>query len=1274
MRKLLSSLLAFSLVLTALVMTQHVASAAETTTQHGIEATIVTDQEEYSSGEEIQVTLNISNRTADDISKLQGSILLPEDLILLDGETSLTDVTIAGLDTYTQTLIVEKKETVPPSAQPTPSPAPTTAPGTGGNGDTSGGSSEVPDSGDHANLGLWVALFFIAVVALALALRFKRGGWKALSLLLCAAVLCSALPMQGLAAEHNGDTATLSLEKTITVDGDSYTIQANLTFPVSQPQPDPTGSHTVTFVLNDGSAGAYDIQTVGTNDLVAEPVAPTKDNFAFTGWYTDPSGVNLYDFQTPVTQDMTLYAGWGSPLSQEGVYGVSSDLGTACSITGLELVEDTAHVTINVNDTSVLVVRVLDETTEELLYETSVQTPAYGELVSVSVPIAYDLPQYFVVTANLYDSNAQALCDTYRCIKYTSVYEEFDQLTIADFSDQTVLNFDADTTDNFAVLNDNVIVIPQTPDTNVMETLEMPLTDDTVVPEQKYQFTHADATVTSLTVGDAVLAMDTIGQYQLFKIADITVEGGTYTFTPDQKAQITEFYDMLKVDLDQDRVQPAATASATPYTANSRDINVIDVDTTRSADLSTSLQFTPVDWLSITGSLTGSAEVDIEMVYDVSIFGPDYFSCSLVSNVELEFNVEVSASVNNDDKVKEELELAKVRVPTPVPGLNVYVAETVPFEWSVSGTVSFTYTNSTKSGFVFDSSSGYQPIESKETSFNLDVQAKGEIKFGPKTQVGVEFCGDVVDANLGVQVGVKGTLEAGGGLEGTNAESKHACTLCISGECNWFVEATAQITVTLGKFVEWTPVDATLFSLEGPVKFGGYDAIFYCSVINSEDSMFGGHITLGGGECPNVTWRTTMETKDIQGNVVSGVDIVIQKDNAWVTTLSSGEDAYLYDGIYTATATIGGVRVNSPFVVSEAAQTVVVSPNSTNTKLSGKVCDSSTGAGIEGATILIKRGDLVISSLYSDANGSYTVNVPAGTYSIKITNAGYIPFSSYETVSDGQTLYLQTSLMVNGSAQLMGGFSGTITDATTGNPVGNVTLELREGWNNTGYSDVIATYTTNSRGYFESDVYEIFGVVFGLSSGNYTLNTSKDGYVSKSFNVVVLPGVVTGNQNTSISPAAASGDFRVVLRWGSQQPPDLDAHYNARMSNGARDHVYYANMQGYTAFLDVDDTSYEGPETITVTDFDALQDGFVYSVYNFSNGSSTYSTVLSQSEAYVQVYRGDTLLRTYYVPTDQEGTAWNVFSVDAQGELHDINTFEYIDASSDVGADLISNP
>lgn len=154
MRKLLSSLLAFSLVLTALVMTQHVASAAETTTQHGIKATIVTDQEAYSSGEEIQVTLNISNRTADDISKLQGSILLPEDLILLDGETSLTDVTIAGLDTYTQTLIVEKKETVPPSAQPTPSPAPTTAPGTGGDGDTSGGSSEVPDSGDHANLGL----------------------------------------------------------------------------------------------------------------------------------------------------------------------------------------------------------------------------------------------------------------------------------------------------------------------------------------------------------------------------------------------------------------------------------------------------------------------------------------------------------------------------------------------------------------------------------------------------------------------------------------------------------------------------------------------------------------------------------------------------------------------------------------------------------------------------------------------------------------------------------------------------------------------------------------------------------------------------------------------------------------------------------------------------------------------------------------------------------------------------------------------------------------
>lgn len=64
-------------------------------------------------------------------------------------------------------------------------------------------------------------------------------------------------------------------------------------------------SHTVTFDTNGGNAIAP--QTVDDKGKAKEPTAPTRDSWTFAGWYLN--GVK-YDFATPVTQDITLKAGW----------------------------------------------------------------------------------------------------------------------------------------------------------------------------------------------------------------------------------------------------------------------------------------------------------------------------------------------------------------------------------------------------------------------------------------------------------------------------------------------------------------------------------------------------------------------------------------------------------------------------------------------------------------------------------------------------------------------------------------------------------------------------------------------------------------------------------------------------------------------------------------------------------------------------------------------------------------------------------------------------
>lgn len=55
------------------------------------------------------------------------------------------------------------------------------------------------------------------------------------------------------------------------------------------------------------------VQNILEGGKVTEPEAPVdgRDRYVFCGWYTDVECRNKYDFDTVVTNSMTLYAGWG---------------------------------------------------------------------------------------------------------------------------------------------------------------------------------------------------------------------------------------------------------------------------------------------------------------------------------------------------------------------------------------------------------------------------------------------------------------------------------------------------------------------------------------------------------------------------------------------------------------------------------------------------------------------------------------------------------------------------------------------------------------------------------------------------------------------------------------------------------------------------------------------------------------------------------------------------------------------------------------------------
>jgi tetratricopeptide (TPR) repeat protein len=135
--------------------------------------------------------------------------------------------------------------------------------------------------------------------------------------------------------------------------------------------------------------------------------------------------------------------------------------------------------------------------------------------------------------------------------------------------------------------------------------------------------------------------------------------------------------------------------------------------------------------------------------------------------------------------------------------------------------------------------------------------------------------------------------------------------------------------------------------------------------------------------------------------------------------------------------------------------------------------------------------------------------------------------------------------------------------------------------------------------------------------------------------------------------------FRVVLNWG-KQPLDLDLHAVYEDS-----HVFFAKKNGSDAFLDVDDTNSYGPETVTVNKRHAGTK-YVFAIHNYSANGRYGTTALSASDAKVFVYVGNSLIKSYYVPTQKKGALWVLFAIDDSGALTDIDNVVDIAESNSV--------
>ena len=658
------------------------------------------------------------------------------------------------------------------------------------------------------------------------------------------------------------------------------------------------------------------------------------------------------------------------------------------------------------------------------------------------------------------------------------------------------------------------------------------------------------------------------------------------------------------------------------------------------------------DTLEDNVNLSGNIAFDYDIVFNWKIEDHELKNLTFNNVFVLENTVKMdvggaSITLNLDpfSLFKKPIPIGKYLVPGPIP---IVLTAYLDIKWSIQAgfyaslTTEVTRTDTITAGLEWNNGAP-QPIAEHHADYDASLTtSKG---FMAKVSVGPELFVKIY--------GVAGPYcKAGPYIKGTGDkyadpwwELRGGIEALVGVKLDIFrlIYAEAQLTVL--------DVSKTILQADGP--FPNYAPIITTLVADSD--------TLPVNESTTITCYAsdpdgdslTYDWSSQDGGTISGSGSTI----TWTAPSTQGS--------YPVNCTVSDWRES----VSE--QVIITVGEGVVGQISGSVKDAVTQSHLSDVLVKVYDGNPLISSGTTDSSGVYSISVPAGSgYRVEFTKSGYIPAIYYDvSVVADVTTYLETVLQIDDSYSGLGAISGTISNALTGGGVSGLMIKFREGINVTS-GTVITSTATGSGGYYTQNLY----------TGYYTAEVSGTGYNTGYFTVICIGGITTANQDATITPILSPGETRIILTWG-ETPSDLDSHLTGPTPDDSRFHIYYWQKtyaySGITyADLDLDDVTSYGPETTTI--YQQIPGVYRFSVHDYTNRGSSYSTALSNSGAQVRLYSGDNLVATFNVPANQEGTLWTVFEIDGD-TIMPINTMSYesspsvVRQSSTPDAELMKN-
>ena len=146
-------------------------------------------------------------------------------------------------------------------------------------------------------------------------------------------------------------------------------------------------SYTVSFVNADDASQAAESQTVSKYKKVGKPANPARSGYAFEGWYTSADGDTLFDWNTQIAGDTTVYAHWARRNLSYIVHYVDEDGNPVASdkevtnpnlVAGQEITEMAIAVAgYRPNDASITFTMAEEENSVTFVYSAKAETTGY---------------------------------------------------------------------------------------------------------------------------------------------------------------------------------------------------------------------------------------------------------------------------------------------------------------------------------------------------------------------------------------------------------------------------------------------------------------------------------------------------------------------------------------------------------------------------------------------------------------------------------------------------------------------------------------------------------------------------------------------------------------------------------------------------------------------------------------------------------------------------------------------------------------------------------